>query len=594
MTDLELGVVGNCTFAALIDRDASVVWCCLPRFDGDPVFHSLLGAPKDGEGGGVFAVELEEHVQSEQSYDENTAILQTVLHGKQGSLRITDFAPCFWWRDRPFYPQTLVRRLQPISGSPRIRIRLRPRFDYGATAPILTSGSHHIRYVGPNLTLRLTTNAPKDYVRDETVFNLNRPVDLILGADETLLEGVEQTAHAFETRTREYWRQWAHRLAIPFEWQDTVIRAAITLKLCTYEPTGAIVAALTTSIPEAPGTQRNWDYRYCWVRDAYFVVRALNRLAAMRKMENYFGWLMNVVSSATENHIQPVYGVGLESDLHERIVETLPGYRGMGPVRVGNQAFEHSQHDSYGNVVLGVAQAFLDRRLLSPPSRMEFLRLEQMGQMALAVYDKSDAGMWELRSRARVHTTSAVMCWAALDRLSLIAEYIGEPERARDWRIKADQVKQTILERAWSQQRNAFVESFEGEHLDAGVLLMAEVGILDPGDPRLASTCKAIEDVLARGPHVMRYEAADDFGVPETAFNTCSFWRIDALARMGRIEEARGHFEDLLACRNRLGIMSEDIDIKTGQAWGNYPQTYSMVGIINCAMRLSRSWEKAI
>ena len=594
MSDLDLGVVGNCSFAALIDRDARVVWCCTPRFDGDPVFHCLLGAPKDAEGSGVFAIELEDHTQSEQHYDGNTAILVTTLHGKQGSLRVTDFAPRFWWRDRTFYPQTLVRRLAPISGSPRIRIRLRPRFDYGATAPSLTWGSHHIRYSGSNATLRLTTNAPVDYIREETLFNLSRPYDLILGVDETLTEGVEQTAHTFENRTREYWLTWAHRLAIPFEWQDAVIRAAITLKLCTYEPTGSIVAALTTSIPEAPDTQRNWDYRYCWVRDAYFVVRALNRLAAVRKMENYFAWLMNVVSSATQDHLQPVYGLGRESVLQERIVTTLPGYRGMGPVRIGNQAYEHLQHDTYGNVILGVAQAFLDRRLLSPPTRTDFLHLEQMGRRALALFDKPDAGMWELRSRASVHTTSALMCWAALDRLSLIADYIDEPERARDWREKAEQVKDTILSRAWSRQRNAFVDSFNGEHLDAGVLLMVEVGFLEPNDPRMISTMEQIEKVLARGPHVLRYEAPDDFGTPKTAFNTCSFWRVDALARMGRTEEAREYFEQLLACRNRLGMMSEDIDIETGEHWGNYPQTYSMVGIINCAMRLSRSWEKAI
>jgi GH15 family glucan-1,4-alpha-glucosidase len=330
------------------------------------------------------------------------------------------------------------------------------------------------------------------------------------------------------------------------------------------------------------------------VRDAYYVVRALNRLAAVRKMENYFGWLMNVVASASQNHIQPVYGVGLESNLPEKIVSTLPGYRGMGPVRVGNDAYAHKQHDSYGNVVLGVAQAFLDRRLLSPPTRIDYLRLEEMGNKALAVFDKPDAGIWELRSRTHIHTTSAVMCWAAVDRLALIAEYIAEPERARDWRAKADQIKQTILERTWSQKRQTFVDSFDGEHLDAGVLMLVEVGFLDPNDSRMTSTIKKIDNVLACGPHVLRYEAPDDFGLPRTAFNTCSFWRVDVLARMGRIGEARDYFEELLACRNQLGVMTEDVDIATGEAWGNYPQTYSMVGIINCAMRLSRSWEKAI
>ncbi len=590
----ELGVVGNCCMAALIDGDASVVWCCVPRYDGDPVFHALLGAPKGAEGDGVFSIEIADHMQSEQRYDGNTPILDTILHGQHGSVRVRDFVPRFWWRDRAFFPQMLVRRLTPISGTPRIRIRVRPRFEYGAIAPTLTSGSHHLRYVGPNHTLRLTTDAPTDYVRGETFFNLNHSIDLIFGVDETVSEGVAETARNYEARTREYWLQWSHRLAIPFEWQEAVIRSAITLKLCTYEPTGAIVAALTTSIPEAPNTQRNWDYRYCWVRDAFFVVQALNRLAAMRKMENYFSWLMNVVAaSSSQEHIQPVYGVGLESVLAEEVVTSLPGYRGMGPVRIGNQAYEHIQHDSYGNIVLGVAQAFFDRRLLSPPTRTDFLRLEEMGRKAFAYYDKPDAGMWELRSRARVHTSSALMCWAGLDRLARIADHIGELDRGADWRRKADEVKQTILERGWSEKRQAFVESFEGEHLDAGVLLMFSVGFLEPTDPRMASTFAQIEKCLAHGPHVLRYEAPDDFGVPETAFTTCSFWRVDALAQLGRVEEAREHFEALLACRNKLGMMSEDVDLHTGEGWGNFPQTYSMVGIINCAMRLSRSWERA-
>jgi GH15 family glucan-1,4-alpha-glucosidase len=594
MSNLDLGVIGNCAVAALIDRDARMVWYCLPRFDGDPVFHSLLGAPKEVPDDGVFVIELQDHVQSTQRYAANTVVLETELHGKHGSIRVTDFVPRFLWRDRLFHPQTLVRRLTPIAGSPRIRIRIRPRFDFGATAPVLTYGSHHIRYVGPSMTLRLTTNAPIDYIRDERFFDLRGPLECILGPDETLREGIMQTAAMFEERTRSYWQHWVHRLAIPFEWQDAVIRAALTLKLCTYEPTGAIVAALTTSIPEGPGTQRNWDYRFCWVRDAYFVVRALNRLAAVRKMENYFRWLMNIVTSLHDNNIQPVYGVGLEADLQEKIVTALPGYRGMGPVRVGNQAYQHLQHDSYGNVILGVAQAFLDQRLLSPPNRVDFLRIEDMGRKALQLYDKPDAGMWEFRTRASIHTTSSLMCWAAADRLARIAEYIGETERAADWSTGAERIKKVILERAWSQKREAFVESFDGEHLDAGVLLMIDVGFLDASDPRMVSTMKQLEAVLAHGPHMIRYEAADDFGVPGTAFNTCSFWRIEALARMGRVEEAREHFEALLALRNRLGLMSEDVDLQTGELWGNYPQTYSLVGIVNCAVRLSRSWEKAI
>ncbi len=594
MNNLNLGVIGNCSFAALVDRQASIVWCCLPRFDGDPVFHGLLGSSPDAPGDGVMSVEVEDLVRTEQWYVPNTAVLRTKLISAHGSVEVVDFAPRFLWHDRSFRPQTLVRRLHAVSGAPRLRMRIRPRFDYGATAPVVTRGSNHIRYVGPNFTLRLTTDAPIDYLLDETYFDLREPINIILGSDETLTGGTAETARSFEERTEVYWREWVHRLAVPFEWQDAVIRAAITLKLCTYEPTGGIVAAVTTSIPEAPGTARNWDYRLCWVRDAYFVIRALNSLSAMRTMENYLRWLMNVVSASNGGHIQPVLGVGLEPKPVERIISHLPGYRGMGPVRVGNQAYEHFQHDSYGHVVLGASQAYFDSRLLQPPTRSDFQRLEQVGAMATRLYDQPDAGMWELRSRARVHTSSSVMCWAAADRLARIAAVLGEPQRASHWRGAADKMRDVILKRSWSEKRGAFVESFDGEHLDASVLLMTQVGFIDPKDPRMLSTLDRLEATLARGPYMMRYEAADDFGLPETTFNICAFWRIDTLARIGRREEAREHFEALLARRNHLGLLSEDIAPTTGELWGNFPQTYSMVGIINGAMALSQPWETTV
>lgn len=593
MSGLDLGLVGNCSIGALVDARGRIVWCCLPRFDGDPVFHALLGAPKEAPDSGVLAIDLEDMVSSTQSYVANTAILRTVLTGRAGSIEITDFAPRFAWRDRSFRPQMLVRRVRPLSGSPRIRIKVRPRFGYGGITPTVTYGSNHVRFVGDGQIVRLTTNAPIDYVTSETPFILDEPISLLFGPDETLGEGVTETAHNFEERTRTYWRDWVHRLAVPYEWQDAVIRAAITLKLCSYEPTGAVVAAMTTSIPEAAGSGRNWDYRFCWVRDALFVVRALNSLSAIRTMENYLRWIMNIVAASGGAHIQPVYGIGLEQQLTERIAEHLDGYQGMGPVRIGNQAHEHDQHDTYGNVILGASQAFFDRRIFMDVGVAEFERLELVGAQAFRLHDQPDAGIWELRSRARVHTSSSVMCWAACDRLAKIASHLGLADRAALWQQRADCVKARILKDAWSEERKAFVESFGGRHLDASVLLMSEVGFIDPRDPRYVSTVDELERSLARGPYMIRYEEADDFGTPETAFNVCAFWRVDALARIGRKEKAREIFEALLAARNPLGLMSEDTDFATGAPWGNFPQTYSMVGIINGAVRLSKPWELA-
>jgi pentatricopeptide repeat protein len=590
---LSLGVVGNCAFSALIDPHGRVVWSCLPRFDGDPVFNALLGGNDAQQG--AFAIEIEHLAEVRQRYEPNTAVLVTELWDEHGQgLSITDFAPRFLARGRYFRPTQLVRRVRPLKGAPRIRVSITPRFDWGRQTPTITSGSNHIRYVGDQQTLRLHTDASISHVLAREPFLLVREHSFVLGPDETLEGGIGDTARHFEQETIAYWRGWSQRLAVPLEWQDAVIRAAITLKLSLFEDTGAIIAAMTTSIPEAPGSQRNWDYRYCWLRDAFFVVRALNSLSEVGTMEDYLRWLANVVVGAGGGHIQPLHGIGLERELPERICDTLPGYRGMGPVRVGNQAQEHFQHDVYGNIVLAAAQAFHDKRLLHPAGLAEFEQLEAVGERAVLIHDQPDAGMWELRTRARVHTSSVLMCWAACDRLAKIAHTLGLPGRAAHWGDRAATMRDRILRESWSEERQAFAESFGGRDLDASVLLMAEVGLIDPGDPRFVSTLAALEKHLCDGPYMRRYEAADDFGKPETAFNICTFWRIDALARTGRMDEARAIFETMLRTRNPLGMLSEDTHATTGEMWGNFPQTYSMVGIINAAVRLSASWDTVI
>ncbi|NML42795.1 glycoside hydrolase family 15 protein [Ramlibacter sp. G-1-2-2] len=589
---LQVGMIGNCAFSALVDRQARIVWCCLPRFDGDPVFNALLDP---SENGADWGFELEDFERSEQEYEPNTAVLRTRLYDRRGQgIEVTDFAPRFWSRGRMFRPLTLVRRVKVLQGSPRMRVWLQPRFDWGKFPAQVTQGSTHIRYVGPGATLRVNTDAPISYILSRTFFVVDRPMNFIMGPDETLASGIEDTARLFEQETVSYWRSWSRALALPLEWQDAVIRAAITLKLSLFEDTGAIVAAMTTSIPEAPGSGRNWDYRYCWLRDAFFVVRALNSISEVATMEEYLRWLMNIVIRSGGGHVQPLYGIGQEERLPEAILEHLPGYRGMGPVRVGNQAQEHFQHDVYGNIILAAAQAFHDHRLLRRAGRAEFVHLEAVGEQAFKIYDSPDAGMWELRTRSRIHTSSALMSWVACDRLAKVAASLGLPERIRYWRERADTIRNRILKESWSEERQAFAESFGGRDLDASALLMAEVNMIDPNDSRFIATVDALERSLCDGPFMRRYEAADDFGKPETSFNVCTFWRIDALARIGRKAQAREIFEVMLKHRNHLGMLSEDIHPITGEMWGNFPQTYSMVGTINAAVRLSASWDSVI
>jgi len=589
--NLDLALIGNCSVSALIDSQAEIVWSCLPRFDGDAVFCSLLRERQGTGDCGFFAIEMVDLERSEQHYVDNTAVLITRLYDRHGGcVEVTDFAPRFGQYGRMFRPMTLIRRLERLSGSPRIVIRLRPAYDYGAGKPTLTWGSNHVRYVSPNGVLRLTTNASITAIVQETPFFLQGAVTMLLGPDETVNEAAEEVGRRFLEETKQYWQEWVRSLAIPYEWQDAVIRSAITLKLNAFDDTGAIIAAMTSSIPEAPGGVRNWDYRYCWLRDAYFVVNALNRLGATRTMERYLGYIVNI---AADGSLQPVYGIDGRADLEESILPQLPGYRGMGPVRLGNQACRQIQHDVYGSAVLAATHIFFDRRLTRRGDEALFHHLEPLGEMAVANYDQPDAGLWELRGNARVHTFSSVMCWAACDRLARIAEHLGLRGRADYWRQHAETISAVILARSWNAERKAFVSTFDGDAMDASLLLLAEVGFLEATDPRFAGTITAVEQELKRGDFIFRYVEKDDFGEPENAFIVCTFWYINALAATGRREEARAQFERLLACRNRHGLLAEHIDTVTGEQWGNFVQTYSMVGLINSAMRLSIRWDQA-
>jgi len=595
MSSLELGVIGNCQVSALIDRSGRYVWSCLPRLDGDPVFCSLLRNDPPGAESGFFSVELEGSTRTEQSYERNTAILETILTNNDGArVRILDFCPRFRQFGRNFRPVMLIRIVEPLAGQAVIRARLRPLHNYGERAAVRYIGSNHLRFEAQTMTWRVSTDMSLNALLEERAVVLREPVCFIMGADETVAENIGTLAKRLLDETRRYWRDWTRELAIPFEWQAAVIRAAITLKLCSFEDTGAVLAALTTSIPEAANSGRNWDYRFCWLRDSYFTIHALNRLGATRTMEGYLQYINNVFAAARGAPLQPVYGISGESNLTESILERLPGYRGMGPVRVGNQAYEQVQYDVYGAVILASTQTFFDQRLANQADVSAFEKLEAAGDRCWALYDQPDAGIWEYRGRARVHTFSSVMCWAGVDRLARIAQHLNLIERERFWRERAGHMQQRILAATWNADLGAFTEAWNTPVFDASVLLLAELDFIATDDPRFVSTVEYLGEHLGRGKYLFRYAAHDDFGAPENAFNICTFWYINALAAIGRKEEARELFNNMLARCNHLGILSEDLDPVTGELWGNYPQTYSMVGIIHAAMRLSRSWEDAL
>ncbi|MDH7795874.1 MULTISPECIES: glycoside hydrolase family 15 protein [unclassified Beijerinckia] len=596
MHSLDLAVIGNCSIATLIDKRARMIWSCFPRLDGDPAFCNLLmGEDADKQHDGLFEIELVGGVSCSQSYIENTAVLVSVLSDAAGnSLEITDYAPRFMQFDRIYRPPMVVRRIRPLKGRPRIRVRATPKFNWGADEPEVTRGNSHIRFVGPSMSLRLTTDAPVAYLLDRTPFVIDRPLAFFFGADEPLRAGIDVMGREFLEKTIAHWQDWVRSLSIPFDWQEAVIRSAITLKMCNFEETGAIVAALTTSIPEAPSSGRNWDYRYCWVRDAYFVIQALNRLGTTRTMETYIGYITDIVddeNSRGAKDIGPLFSVSRLSDREERIAEKLAGYRGMGPVRTGNGAYTQVQNDVYGSIVLASMHAFFDHRLVRDGNEILFERLEGLGRRALEVFNQPDAGPWELRTIASIHTFSSVMCWAACDRLARAAKRIGRDDRSEFWQKHAETIHAEIDRRAFNAKLGTFVSAFDGEDLDATLLLLAELGFVKAEDPRFVATVEAIGKSLRLGDLLLRYATHDDFGHMTNGFLICSFWYVDALAAIGHREEAVAQFERLLALRNSFGLLSEDADHQTGELWGNFPQTYSMVGLINSAVRLSRPWE---
>lgn len=570
-----------------------MIWACVPRVDGDPVFSALLDDKNwnSPDARGFWAIELENCTTVEQRYIRNTPILVTRQTDDQGNaIELYDFCPRYQHLGRMYRPVAFARVVRPVAGSPRIRIRLRPTTSWHSETVPISYGSNHIRLVLSYMAMRMSTNAPIGLISQESWFRLEHDMHFFLGPDESFSDALRPAVERMLEDTIREWQMWVRGLAIPPEWQEAVIRSAITLKLCQHEETGAIVAALTTSIPEHADSGRNWDYRYCWIRDAYYTVEALNRLGALDVLESYLVYLRNIVDGAKGGHIQPLYDVRGNATLEEREAKSMPGYRGMGPVRVGNAAYSQIQHDAYGQIVLSSVQGFIDQRLVRMADISDFEALEAVGERAWAVYDQPDAGLWELRTRAHVHSYSAVMCWAACDRLAHAASALGLDTREIYWRERAEIMKARILQSAWRTSSNAISATFEDDARDASLLQLLDLRFLTPDNPMFLGTLKALEKDLRRGNDMLRYSTPDDFGEPVTAFNVCTFWLIEALHRTGRTEEARMLFEEMLTRRTAAGLLSEDIDPATGELWGNYPQTYSLVGIINCAVLLSKPW----
>jgi GH15 family glucan-1,4-alpha-glucosidase len=579
-----LGLIGNCQFSALVHHGGEVVWCCLPRFDSEPVFSTLL----DREDGGRFRISPAGGEMGTQRYLPNTNILETTFQDSTGSFRVLDFAPRFLQFGRAFRPTQLVRIVEPIQGTPRISVVCEPRLGWSKNRPEVVQGSHHFRFEGFTSQLRLTTDFPLSYL-DGTPFTLTGRKHMVLSWGMPVEEPLAPLCDRFLNETTRYWQRWVKRCDIPPKYQAEVIRSALTLKLHCFEDTGAIVAAMTTSIPESPGSGRTWDYRYCWLRDSYYVLNAFGLLGQFEEREQFVQYLLNIAGGAPELELAPLYRVDGTQNLAESILDDWPGYNGEKPVRIGNGAALHSQNDIYGEMVLALTPIFLDERMNAERSPAALRLMEQLARKAISLTGIPDAGIWEYRTEWKPQTFSSLMCWAAADRMASIADRY-DPAHAAEFRMAAEKIHAEVITQSWSVNKNSFVGHYGGTDLDASLLQMVRLRFLSPEDPKLKSTIDAIHKDLMQAGWLHRYSLDDGFGKPSVAFVICTFWLIEAMAALGRRDEARVVFDRIHGALSPLGLLSEDYDPTLPRMWGNFPQTYSHVGLIHAAFAASPSW----
>lgn len=587
-----LGLIGNGRTGALVDRDGALRFACLPDFDSGTVFCGLL----DPERGGELGISLVGGAATQQAYVPHTNILRTVFEGPDASFEVLDFMPRYrmaaagQW---PYSPPDIVRVLRPLSGTPKVAIHYDPRLEFGlfetqsrllrpGLLKSTTRGEHEDRQVYESVYLY--TDLDGQAVLDGSPVELSEPAHLVLSYNDKLAEPDAETVRLMLVQTEAYWLDWtAHTIAPPVH-REAVLRSALTLKLMQYGPTGALVAAPTTSLPETIGETRNWDYRFCWLRDASMTVKVLQRLGHPDMAHHFVEWVLDTTPSK-DDPLQIMYGIRGERTLTEHALTHLCGYQGSKPVRVGNAAYKQRQHDIYGAVLdifLLTLEHFCTRldviEDMWTRTRAVFRTVEQ-------IWREPDRGIWEFRGAKRHFVFSKVLCWVAADRAVKIAERLGRKEWADQHRPVADAIKADVLERGWSDALGAFSQSYGSDEPDASNLLMVDYGMLAPDDPRYVATVERTWEVLGRGEGLlMRYRAADDFGDPSSAFTICCFWGVKALIHIGQIDRARAAFERLLADRNHLGLLGEDLHLTTRRQLGNFPQAYSHLALIDTAM----------
>ncbi len=587
MDNLDYGLIGNCRSAALISKTGSIDWCCLPEFDSPSVFAKIL----DTEKGGSFEIHVEDTYTIQQRYKKNTALLITKFTDGEHAFEVRDFMPRYRNSEGGYHsPPEIVRYIRHLSGKPKFKVHYDPKLEYalGETKS----------FVKHNFIASLTHAEKFDTVFLYTSFNKNAVIEgreieivkdgyFLIGYNEKLLLPNTSKMYLELERTKVYWLNWSNNTPTYKKYNTEISRSAVTLKLLSYDKSGAVLAAPTTSLPETIGEVRNWDYRFCWIRDASMVVKVMSELGHKNVAKRYLGFIIDLIPDKDEK-LQIMYGINKEKKLSETTLDHLNGYMGSKPVRIGNAAYAQKQNDIYG-----ILMDVIYEQLIKFSTEIE--NGEDLWSITKGIvwivskhWKERDKGIWEFRTEDRHFTFSKVLCWVAVDRAIKIGRIFNKSHKIEKWVALEREIRNDIHENAWNADKNAFVQSYGSSHLDASVLLMESYGFIAAKDPKYVSTVKAIEKELSNDGLLYRYKNEDDFGLPSSSFTICTFWFINSLFKIGEEEKAMALFDKLLGYGNHLGLFSEDIDFKTKRLLGNFPQAYSHLALIECAINFSK------
>ena len=583
---LNYGIIGNCKSSALINEDSSIDWCCLPQFDSSAIFCKII----DNHIGGSFKIEADESYIITQQYINNTAIVRTNFKNEKNEFEVLDFMTRYKLDDQNFYsPPEIQRLIKPIKGLPKIKVLYNPTLEYANGKTKTYEKEDFIVSVFDEAsyeTLFLYTDIEKKKILENKEFELSKSVYLNLSYNEKIdLPSLSKSEEEFK-KTQEYWLNWCKKSPSFKLYNKEITRSSITLKLLTFEKTGAVLAAATTSIPETIGEVRNWDYRFCWIRDASMVIKIIAKLGHQRIVKNFIDFIVNLIPNKNEK-LQIMYGIDGQKTLTEKILKHLSGYKNSKPVRIGNAAYIQKQNDIYGILVDAIHFQIEKFKDISYKHEQLWSIVKSVVWVVEKNWKKPDKGIWEFRNEDQHFTFSKLLCWVAIDRAIKISNLIKNGRKSDKWKILREEIKNDIHLNAWNPKIKAFTQSYGSDFLDASVLLMESYGFIDCKDPKYVDTVKAIERELLFDGLLFRYKNNDDFGEPKSSFTVCTFWYINSLFKIGEETKAKNLFDQLLSNSNHMGLFSEDLDFKTKKMLGNFPQAYSHLALIETAMNFN-------